>query len=71
MKIRYTHISDPDTEKIYDTEISLKRNSFIKMSQEDWDKHELEKMNKDKKNGLILSYRIMTNINSTDRTPDV
>ena len=59
MKIQYIHISDPNNAKIYDTKISLERNPFITLSQEEWDKHELERMEQNRKEKLILEYRVM------------
>ena len=59
MKIKYIHFSEPNKEKVYDTEKSLKNNPVISMNQEEWDKHELERMKKDKERGHILSYEII------------
>ena len=66
MKIRYIHSSDPETEKILDTEKSLKGSGGIlhtmgfNPSQEEWDEHELNRFEQDKEKGLILSYSIAT-----------
>lgn len=59
MKIKYIHSSNPNKEKIYDTEKALKNNSFIKKSQEDFDKLELENMERDKQKGYIISYEVL------------
>ena len=59
MKIQYIHISDPENAKIYDTELSLKRNPFIQKSQKEWDKHELARMEKNKQEKLILDYKVL------------
>jgi len=59
MKIKYIHFSEPNKVKEYDTEIALKNNSFLKKSQEDFDKLELEHMERDKQKGHILSYEIV------------
>lgn len=59
MKIKYIHFSDPETEKIYDTEVSLLRNPFIHKTQEEFDQFELENMERDKNKGYILSYEVI------------
>lgn len=59
MKIKYTHISDPGKEKIYDTVKSLENNPFIEMTQEEWDRHELEKMRLDRERGKICHFEII------------
>lgn len=59
MKIKYIHASAPKLEKIYDTEKSLKNNPMIHISQNEWDKHELQSMENDKTTGKILHYEIM------------
>ncbi len=59
MKIKYVLAGRPDLEKVYDTEIALKRNSFIAMSQERFDKLELARMKYDKERGLLLSYEVI------------
>lgn len=59
MKIKYIHFSEPTTVKEYNTEVALKRNPFIRMSQEDFDKMELEHMARDKEKGYILSYEVV------------
>lgn len=60
MKIKYVHASEPDVEKIYDTEKSLKNNPMVHMSQEEWDKHELKSMEDNKAAGHVLSYEVLT-----------
>lgn len=57
MIIKYFHASEPDKEKTYDTEKSLKNNPFIHLSQEEFDQMEIEKMQTDE---YILSYEIIT-----------
>lgn len=59
MKIKYRHFIDPNTEKIYDTEKSLKQNPFIHMTQEEFDQHELKRMEEHKAEGHILEYEII------------
>ena len=58
MKIKYIHSSEPDKVNTYDTEIALKNNPFIRLSQEAFDKLEIEHMERDKEKGYILSYEI-------------
>ena len=58
MKIKYRHSSEPDKIKIYDTKVALKNNPFIRLSQETFDKMEIEHMERDKEKGYILSYEI-------------
>lgn len=57
MKIEYIHFSEPNKVKIYDTEVALKKNAFIRMEQEEFDKLELEHMRRDKEKDYILSYK--------------
>ena len=59
MKIQYRHVSDPETIKIYDTKTSLELNRFINKSQAEWDKEELEKMARRKKEGLVIEYKVI------------
>jgi hypothetical protein len=59
MLIKYVHWSEPETEKIHDTEKALKNNPFINETQEEFDAFTLEKFAKDKDGGLILSYEII------------
>lgn len=59
MKIKYVLADRPDLEKVYDTELALKRNRFIVMSQERFDKLELARMKADKERGLILNYEVI------------
>ena len=58
MKIKYTWFDEPNKEKVYDTEKALKNNPFIKRTQSDFDKMELESMERKKQQGLVLSYEI-------------
>ena len=59
MKIKYVHFSEPNKTQIYDTKVALKKNSFIKMSQEEFDEFELSNMESDRQQGNILSYEIV------------
>lgn len=59
MKIKYVHFSEPENEKIYDTEVALKRNPSIHKTQEEFDQFELRHMERDKSKGYILSYEII------------
>lgn len=59
MLIKYTHWSEPEREKIYDTEKALRNNPFINESQEEFDAWTMERLAKDKDGGLILSYEIL------------
>jgi hypothetical protein len=45
--IKYIHASEPETEKTYDTEKSLKNNPFIHMSQEEFDEMEVKRFERD------------------------
>ena len=56
MIIKYFHTSEPSVEKTYDTVKSLKNNPFIHMSQKEFDKMELRKMENDI---YIISYRVV------------
>ena len=59
MKIKYIHSSEPDVVKTYDTVRALRNNPFITLSQEEFDEFELNKMETDKKYGILLSYEIL------------
>lgn len=65
MKIKYIHISAPNTEKIHDTQKALKAaKGFINAmgsnpSQEEYDEIELQNFERDKKRGIIIEYRIL------------
>ena len=59
MLIKYIHISEPKTEKIHDTVKALKRNQFINKTQIAFDTFTLERLRKDKEEGLVLSYEII------------
>lgn len=71
MKIKYVHFSESDKEKIFDTEKAYKKRPLIniltglfdekvlKQTQEEYDKQELEHMEKDRKKGYILSYEVL------------
>ena len=59
MKIKYIHKSNPNMEKIHDTEKAKRNNPFIHKTQEEFDKFTLRLLEKDKANGYILSYQII------------
>lgn len=59
MKIRYTHIANPFTEKVYDTEKAYSNNPHVFDTQEEFDQHELQLFNVDKQKGIILDYEII------------
>ena len=63
MKIKYTHISDPETEKIHDTAVALaKLPSMLKSrnpTQSEFDAFELDLLKRDKERGIVLSYEII------------
>lgn len=63
MKIKYTHISDPETEKIHDTAIAFAKLPPIFRSvnntQAKFDNHTLDLLKRDKERGVILSYEII------------
>ena len=48
MLIKYVHASEPEREKTYDTEKSLKNNPFIDKTQEEFDAMEIKKIEQDK-----------------------
>ena len=61
MLIKYIHISDPTTEKFYDTERVFKNpnNPRVFKTQEEFDAFELRHFAEDKERGVIISYEIM------------
>lgn len=63
MKIKYTHIADPETEKIHDTAIAFAKLPPIFRSvnntQTKFDNHTLYLLERDKEKGIILSYEII------------
>lgn len=68
MKIQYRHIMEPEKEKICDSEIQrFFRDDFSRMfhfetggeTQEEYDTWLLDKFQKDKEKGLILSYEVI------------
>lgn len=61
MKIKYVHISDPKTEKVHDTVVSLSKAPFISTppSQEEYDKQILAVFERDFKKGTVLSYEVL------------
>lgn len=62
MIIRYVHISDPDNEKIVDTEKTLQGCRGILSAigshptQQEWDRRELMNAQKKLKEGILLSF---------------
>ena len=59
MIIKYIHTSEPEREKTYDTEKSLKNNPFIDKTQKEFDEWELEKFKTDKN---ILFYEVVQGV---------
>jgi len=63
MKIKYTHIADPETEKIHDTVIAFSKLPDILRSVNDtqtkFDDFTLYLLKRDKEKGIILSYEII------------
>ena len=71
MKIKYVHFSEPEKEKIHDTEIAYQKRNFISLktglidmeklrqTQEEFDIQQVEFMERDKKKGYILSYEVV------------
>lgn len=61
MKIEYIWHDSPKEKRHYDTEIARSMNMcfFRNMTQEEFDKHELESLEKNKHRGLVLDYRIL------------
>ena len=60
MIIEYIHASAPDEIRHHDTEKTLRNNSFIKMSQEQFDEFEFGRFAADAKSGLIISFKIIS-----------
>ena len=56
MIIKYIHESEPNVEKTYDTVKALKNNPFIDMTQEKFDRMEINKMQHDEN---IISFEIV------------
>lgn len=61
MLIKYTHISDPTTEKFFDTEKVFKNpnNPRVFKTQQEFDAFELGHFAEDKERGTIISYEII------------
>ena len=59
MLIKYIHASEPETEKIHDTELVLKNNPFITQSQKEFDDFTLRHLAEDKERGIIISYEVV------------
>lgn len=66
MKIKYVHISDPNTEKVMDSRKQQREDEIIgrifrseRKTPEEYDRYLLEKLEKDKTKGLIIRYEIV------------
>ena len=59
MKILYVHFSEPDKEKVHDTVKALKNNTFLRVTQKEFDDFTLKKMEEDRKRGYILKYEVI------------
>ena len=70
MKIKYIHSSEPEREKMCDSVELNKRDTYFRRSfftnpddplkpQDEYDKCLLEKMERDKEKGVLLSYQIV------------
>ena len=65
MKIKYKHVSDPNVEKVHDTEKSLEGcYGVLRLgggipSIDEWDQFTLDKFEEDKQRGIILSYEVV------------
>jgi hypothetical protein len=59
MKIKYIHVSDPTIEKIHDTEKSFKSTPRVFRTQGEFDAFTLQLFERDKENGIVLSYEVI------------
>ena len=61
MKIKYIHFTEPETEKIYDTEkvFNSLNNPHVHDTQEEFDAFELRHFATDKELGIILNYEVV------------
>lgn len=70
MKIKYVHFSEPEREKMCDSVELNRKDTFFRRSfftgpedsmkpQDEYDEYLLEKMEKDKEKGYILSYQVL------------
>ena len=68
MKIKYVHFSEPEKEKVFDTQNSYRDHlNFVRLffpgenpkTPKEWDAFELSKLERDLKRGHILSYQIV------------
>lgn len=59
MKIKYIHYSEPEAEKVYDTERAFKNSPSVFKTQEEFDTFELKHFAEDKVRGIIISYEII------------
>lgn len=66
MKIKYVHSSDPTTEKTMDSRKQQREDDIIgrifsseRKKPEEYDRYLLEKLEKEKAEGLIIRYEIM------------
>ena len=71
MKIKYVHFSEPEKEKVCNSVKLNERDTFFRRAfftgpedplkpQEEYDKYLLEKMEKDKEKGVLLSYQVIS-----------
>ena len=62
MKVRYRHIQEPETVKVYDSVKAYKNNPQIEasgISQEEFDKADKERFERDFEKGIVLAYQVM------------
>ena len=64
MIVKYRHVSEPNIEKIHNTERAFKNlrspfNPYRCKTQEEFDAFTLRHLAKDKENGIIISYEVM------------
>ena len=61
MLIKYVHVSDLTTEKLYDTEkvFNNRNNPRVFDTQQEFDDFELKHFAEDKERGIIISYSII------------
>lgn len=65
MKIAYRHFSAPNEEHIFDTAKTYRSASGLchalggEMTQEEWDREEVARLERDLKAGVVLSYNIL------------
>lgn len=66
MKIKYVHSNDPNTEKVADSRRLQREDEIVgrifineRKTPEEYDRHLLEKLEKEKVKGLIVRYEIV------------